>query len=464
MAGERSGNIGKEFTLSIDGLSESCLQRLEIDFKAVSRAPYTELGIGICRIHFQYPHLRGDLWSMEGGSISCIRIMLSSADHTICYEDHTAPSPKVSVSSQGKTLKLLLAFFAIWFIFSLNVSFTVSKSTIPDRSNATQPQTDPQLPVCSTDFLRQFVTDHHRYPDFIQWSPDYNSFSPVTNCRVIPQNISLCLSRKKVDKIVVYGDSQGGRYTNGLINIIKQTTGMSCDVTKRENRDASKTIDLDYFAAGNKTLRSSMTVGQAFGCTGCSGFQAQCKYGKSNLTLDIEYISVEHVTRSYLFLNESSEADTFEKFIFNVYLKKSFPDLSVFFMPMNHIKQKPMEAFVRDFPRTLLPVVKKAKPQKSDFFFIPGTAEFEETRRSQQHKYALWNGFLAVESIRQLNAELFKLLEKEILKKSSKIYSFLDLVDVTLPIPHLSVDGVHFTGQWYSAFWSVFLNVYCENN
>ncbi|ELU13428.1 hypothetical protein CAPTEDRAFT_196518 [Capitella teleta] len=390
----------------------------------------------------------------------------STSEWHTSYIQTVKNPPSVRLLWKSKSI-CLLAISAILCTCSLSVSFFPSTLRTQGTRNRSQfaalppPAFAPLLPICSNDFLRDFATKHHRYPDSINWHSNYSSFSPAS-CRVVSHNILKCLKRKKMKRIAVYGASQVKRYRLALVEALERA-GLSCDYVSQEERQPLRNIDMDYFAAGNKTLRSSMVVGQDYGCTGCSGSLTSCKYKNSSEFVMIEHISTENVNTKYLILNESIVASTFEKFIFNVHLKDSFPDLSVFFVPMNHIKQNPVWNFHHDFPRALLPVVKKAKPPQCDFFFIPGTAEFEQHRKAHNYKDMLWYGLLATDAIRRLNAELFKLLEGEVTNKKSKIYSFLDLVDVTLPVSHLSLDGVHFTPEWYSVFWKVFLDVYCQN-
>ncbi|ELU16768.1 hypothetical protein CAPTEDRAFT_211977 [Capitella teleta] len=318
-----------------------------------------------------------------------------------------------------------------------------------------------QNPVCSNEFFRKFITEHHRYPDAIKWNANYTDFSPLL-CHVRSQNIKQCMKRKNIQKIAVYGASNVNRYGLQLAETLKRI-GFVCNQTKRENRQPIHRIDLDYFAAGNKTLRSLMVAGSDYFCTGCSSYQITCK-SKDSDDVNIEFISTENVNTTKLVLKNSTVAPTYEHFIFDVYLKKSFPDLNIFFLPMNHIKRQPIERFVREFPVTLLPLVKKVKPPTSDFFFIPGTSEFEECRTggAEKYKYYLWHGLLASDAIRKLNAQLFSILETDII--NGEVSSFLDLAEVTSSLIHMCADGSHFHDKWYFIFWKVFLNVYCHED
>ncbi|ELU14731.1 hypothetical protein CAPTEDRAFT_207323 [Capitella teleta] len=365
----------------------------------------------------------------------------------------------------SRTFSWLLMLAAIYLTCCLGIYFrspTSMMSNIPDSGELHMETFSErqQSPDCSNDFFQKFFLKHHRFPDLIKWDSKYVSFSPFS-CRVISQNISQCLKRKKLRRIAVYGDSQGIRYGSHLKEILIKV-GFSCLRVKVENRSTIKNCaDLNYFAGNNTALRSTMSIGQCHVCTGCSSVEFVCKSHKLKDIIKIEYINTEQVNTTYVLLNGSTEAPTYEHFIFDVYLRDSFPDLNVFFLPMNHIKRNPVKSFVDEFPKTLLPIVKKAKSPESDFFFISGTSEFEEAREDPRWKYRLWDGLLATDAIRKLNTEMFYLLESEIINATSKIYSFLDLVDVTLPLRHLSLDGVHFKPPWYSAFWKVFLDIYC---
>ncbi|ELU09542.1 hypothetical protein CAPTEDRAFT_212556 [Capitella teleta] len=319
----------------------------------------------------------------------------------------------------------------------------------------------PKSPVCSNEFFRKFITEHHRYPDAIKWNANYTDFSPLL-CHVQSQNIEQCMKRKNIQRIAVYGASQARRYGLQLAETLKKI-GFVCNKKKEEKRKPIHRIDLDYFAAGNKTLRSLMVAGSDYICSGCSSYQITCTAKDINRdVVNIEFISTENVNTTKLVVINSTFPPTYEHFIFDIYLQKSFPDLNIFFVPMNHIKRQPIERFVREFPVTLLPLVKKVKPPTSDFFFIPGTSEFEERRKAHatDYKNRLWYGLLATDAIRKLNVELLSILESDII--NGKVSSFLDLAEITASLSHLCQDGSHFDDQWYFTFWKVFLNVYCH--
>ncbi|ELT99756.1 hypothetical protein CAPTEDRAFT_210601 [Capitella teleta] len=312
---------------------------------------------------------------------------------------------------------------------------------------------------CSNSFLRKFVQENHRYPDNIVWDKNKTLFH-LSVCRLIElASVEECLLHKSISTIAVYGDSQGWRYGHALRFHLNHEK-MPCIITAEEKRH-EKEPDLEYLSRGDNQLRARM-LPASHSCSGCSGFRAKCTSLTTNKTVNIEYIDTEDVMTNYVTLragNGSKAVSTFEKFLFEVYLKDSFPDLNVFFIPMNHIKRKPMKHFKDNFPR-LLSVIKANKPPNSEVFVISGTAESDKGRAAS-YLNRRFHGLLANDAIEKLNSELFAMLESDIVNATSKIYSFLNLMDVTLPVLCWSKDGVHFEREWYAAFWKSFFNIYC---
>ncbi|ELU01550.1 hypothetical protein CAPTEDRAFT_201810 [Capitella teleta] len=375
---------------------------------------------------------------------------------------HALGMKKTMIVFGGEGVKWVLATVGVGFFLGMILLGPTYDVTTRKRNPA---MLSNQLPDCSNDFFREFIKKHHRYPNDIQWNANYTDFSPLS-CHIRLQNIKQCLKRKQIQKIALYGASQVHRYGLQLAETFKRA-GFDCKKTKEERRKPIHRIDRDYFAAGNKSLRSKMMIGSEYVCSGCSSYQIVCKSNDFNGdVVHIEFISTENVNTTTLILKNTTVPPTYEHFIFDVYLGKSFPDLNVFFLPMNHIKRHPVERFVREFPATLLPLVKRVKPPKAEFFFIPGTSEFEESRsaKSRDYKNKLWYGLLATDAIRKLNSVLFSFLESDIMNLNSKISSFLDLTEVTASLGHLCKDGSHFDNQWYYTFWKVFLNVYCHED
>ncbi|ELU15213.1 hypothetical protein CAPTEDRAFT_187197 [Capitella teleta] len=309
--------------------------------------------------------------------------------------------------------------------------------------------------------IKKFVQEHHRYPDYILWDQKRTSFQPSA-CRLIEfASLEDCLAHSSISTIAVYGDSQGWRYGLALKGYLSRHK-MPCQFIANEKRRYMEP-DLEYLSRGNDQLRARMQP-TSHSCSSCSGFRAKCTSLSTNKTVNIEYIDTEGVMSKYVTLragNGSKAVPTFEEFIFEVYLKDSFPDLNVFFVPMNHIKHKPFEYFTYNFPR-LLSIIKANKPPHSEIYFIPGTAESEEAMTSR-YRNTLFYGVLATGAIRRLNEELFAMLEPELVNATSNIYSFLDLVEVTSPVLGWSVDGVHFDRKWYAAFWKSYFSFYCDD-
>ncbi|ELU13884.1 hypothetical protein CAPTEDRAFT_202528 [Capitella teleta] len=339
--------------------------------------------------------------------------------------------------------------------------WTTTTSTIdpPNITEANQPPvvSEKPAPNCSAEFMRNFYVHHHRYPEIIHWDDDLTLFRP-DSCKLVQADVLQCLAKKDITSIAVYGDSQGWRYGKSIIQYFRNS-GLVCEYQEFEKREG-KIPDLDYLAKYTPELRSRMVAG-AHQCRGCSGFRAKCTSGERAVT--IEYISTEEINSEVVTLTADKDitaVTSFEEFLFNIYLKDRFPDLNVFFMPMNHIKRLPLNKFTNDFPK-FLSILKNAIPPTSEFFLIPGTAEFDVIA-PVRYRGKLFNGFLANDAIRRLNTAMSLILEPELVNQTSKLSSFLDLYEVTGSVLSLADDGVHFKAEWYQVFWRVFLDVYCQ--
>ncbi|ELU17219.1 hypothetical protein CAPTEDRAFT_210510 [Capitella teleta] len=319
-------------------------------------------------------------------------------------------------------------------------------------------------PICSNQFFQKHIEQNGSYPSTVEWADNFTSFQPLA-CEIVPADIPNCLQKSRIRSIGVMGASQGRHYAVSVLAKIREA-GIPCVTLEYEHRINSKP-DLKYFARGNKTLLNNVVAGDSQNCRNCNSFRSECQLQgqlpfRRQRTLQIEYISTTKLPAQQGMARGSNKMN-YEKIIFD-YLENHFPDLNLFFIPMNHIKQSDSTAKFQSQFKHFLSKIKKRKTRRSEVYLIPGTAEFESARPPKSiYTNKRYFGHLASDRIRVLNKNMFSMLQKDILEPNSKIHSFLDLVDVTSALETLSRDGVHFQQKWYDVFIEAVLGVHCQN-
>lgn len=322
-------------------------------------------------------------------------------------------------------------------------------------------QDNQKKPICSKQFFRRYIQQNHYYPSIVEWADNFTSFQPLA-CEIVPANIPNCLQKSQIRSIGVLGDSQGKRYALSLQTKLKKA-GIACTTIEHEHHGDGK-ANVNYFARGNQTLRIKTVMGDSYKCNRCASFRSQCQLpGELQKTLRIEYISAD-LFPAQRHISLGSSNITYEEILFDSYLGNHFPDFNLFFIPMNHLKKYSAANF-RDHFEHSLSILKKRKPARSEVYLLPGTAEFESPRvPKSRYKYKRFFGLLALDQIHVLNQNMFSMLKRDIIEHTtSKIYSFLDLVNVTSSLVTLSNDGVHFQPVWYDVLIEAIMGVHCQN-
>jgi hypothetical protein len=317
-------------------------------------------------------------------------------------------------------------------------------------------------PICSNSFFREYIQKHSRYPDQVVWNKQLSAFS-FEECVFKKANVLECFKRKGINNIVVYGDSQGYRFSTFLFKVLGNR-GLKCKVTEREKSGADGHPDLSYIARGDLSLKARLVETGVHHCSSCRGHRGKCT--ARNMTVQMEYIPSEVMETKYIALNatnSSAATDNVQEMLFEVYFKNRFPDLHLEFVQMNHLKFGLDLPEFREQLQRHLALVKKTKPPKVYFGIFPGMSEFESKRKDARYKNKKVNGLLATPLIEIFNHFMFQYLKTDLLNSTSKYFSFPDLVKVTSALMKFSVDGVHFQPQVYEILLNSFIDVFCAD-
>ena len=147
---------------------------------------------------------------------------------------------------------------------------------------------------------------------------------------------------------------------------------------------------------------------------------------------------------------------------FDTCLKNRYPDVLIIFLPFNHGKYLPRK-FVPNLIKQIVIRATQNAPVNSKIFFIPTFSEYESKRTVKYYINRRYQGLLATDAIDKLNHLLFRILKPDLLKPSGKVFSFVDLVQITRQLDQWSIDGVHMQPLWYQIEMSMFLETFCNS-
>ena len=292
----------------------------------------------------------------------------------------------------------------------------------------------------------KWLTVKHNGKNVPQFQPNVCHFQwPSTEA------LRQALPRHRSSHLLLMGSSQMKRYTGGVHSVLGQT-GFKCKKMKRE-KQIDRTPDTRYFARGNMTLASMLQV-RRHHCSGCTSSLYTCTASGSDI--NVEYIGMDDILDSTVRLYDPNgrehSVETYQEFIFRMFLKGHYPDILVVSPALNHLKFKYSPAkFAMDLD-FFIGLMRLHLPQTTRVLWIPGSAENENAkRRVKNERY--WNmrveGMLASERIDLFNHILYANIEKELMNASSNIFGFLDLFQASMDRESWYTDGTHLQKAWY---------------
>lgn len=311
--------------------------------------------------------------------------------------------------------------------------------------------------ICSNEFLRNYHEHNHRLLEDVNWTK--KELFGSSACQFIPSNIRECFIKKNISSIFIMGDSQGSRYARCLEDAIANHS-MKCGGHIIEYQQG-KMPSIEYFSKG---FMEDQFIVKKHSCKGCASFHKECHWNKSTLT-SIEYTAMEFLDDRTVTLKPHPNAENISftyEFLLKVYLRNRFPDLIIFFLPMNHIKQRKTLEDFRGNLTSFLALYKEVRKPNSMLYFMPGTAE-SDSRRARAWKNRTFFDMRPNDRIYLLNKAAFNVLEKDLLDSDSRIHIFFGLFNASRSAMYLNVDGVHFKPMWYQVVINSFISTLCQS-
>ncbi len=309
---------------------------------------------------------------------------------------------------------------------------------------------------CSTSLFREYYTACGYFPTGGRWETvPYNGenitkFQP-TACHFQWPNtekLRLSLNLQKSIHLVLMGSSQMLRYSKGVIAVL-QKVGYRCSLIQNEHQ-VDRTPDGSYFRRKNIRVSGKLQV-RPHHCSGCVSSIHSCTTSWGSI--DVEYIAMDDIldstVRLYNRQSREKSIETYQEYVFRLFLKDRYPDVLVISPTLNHVKFKDSVgkfALDMDYLRGLMSLY---LPRQTQIIWIPGMGESEKTRNSKQYLFKRVDGVLASTKIDQLNHILYAKTEHQLLNASSGISGFLDLYQASLDRGDWYKDGVHLQQVWY---------------
>lgn len=350
--------------------------------------------------------------------------------------------------------------------------------------------TDPNYPPpqCSLPFLRQFAREHHTYPtvvfntinsSFTDNQVQQLSASASASCwfpsRFDKRQVSTAWLNKKINKILILGDSNGARYFYSALGFIKQTTIWTCNTVKSENLRVHFLPDASYFVREPDILMEHIKIRER-DCSSCMSSLALCKQSNRNgvttATLYIEYIALEF-TKDLEISTERSQwtenstcidgkmcehSASSQEFIFKEYLHGQYPDVLFYFTSSHEIARfrarnlRSNYEYLFSMMDMYLPSNAKAifmNVPKVNFKLLP------KVWQNAQYDVELLD---ANEALQRQNKIMYEVLEKYLVADDRHWYVFPNLFDSSTATDHMyEEDGVHMITEWYAYFMGALL-------
>ncbi len=355
-------------------------------------------------------------------------------------------------------------------IFKLSqYRFTSSVSFLPLITIET-----PVIPVkCSLPFLRQFAASHHEYPTIYfdtvnkpltveQLQQLSTSASCWFSSQFDKRNVFTAWSNKSIQRILVLGDSNGGRYFNAIIQFM-QSAKWSCKIMKKEKLRAKTYPDASYFVREPFIKLKHIKI-RFRDCASCLSTLEWCTIpnGKGGMKeLWIEYIAVEFILDAEVTTHRTLWSHTCEhgqmcehststqEFIFKEYLHGQYPDVVFYFASCHDMVRHKLRYMRQNFgflfelmdiylPINTTAIFMNLHKQKLSLISSPWKeARYDDGKLNCNDAAVVQNKIM------------YESLEKYLLSRDRLWYAFPSLFDNTNATDHLYEDNIHRTDDWY---------------
>ena len=339
------------------------------------------------------------------------------------------------------------------------------------------------LPLCNFNFLKYHALSAQEFATipFDQLGQSKNvserQQSKPANCTFFDERITVkhhenesqCIRLQNISSILLMGDSNGRRYADALVEILKKT-GWKCTAVKKEN--ARNIFDPDpIYYVKEPNIKLEHIRYHPKECKGCKSVLKKCKR-QGRKTLMVEFLSTQYFidtevttmrTRRSTCSDQTfcEHSDTHQEFIFREYLVGRYPDV-VFFFASDHDKNRHTLKRIKLAAEYFFSIVESYLP--ADSYFIAMNLMKQLTNLQPK----IWrdavyefNNLTTNELLKHENKIIFDVMKSRLVDPKLNWYAFPSLFDESTTTDHMYVDGVHRTSDWYSYIARCLLQLIC---
>ena len=322
--------------------------------------------------------------------------------------------------------------------------------------------------VCTLQYLTRYAEHFGKYPTMpFNQIGLATSTAPVGNysCwfpdQYVRQNVTSCEMKKNVSKIVILGDSNGIRYWNALIGLLR-IDGWNCTTVKEEQPTEPGIPDPTYFVR-KPTIPLEDIRFRTRDCHGCISTLGQCSLGEKQL--EIEYLALEFMLDSEVTtmrkisskcagLIYCPHADTYQEFIFREYLADRYPDVLLFFTSIHDIIRHTLK-HIKLSANFFFNLVESYMPPDSYVIIMDGMKRDSTDSRRYENKWT------ANEMQVLHNNIVYETVYSRLINPQLHWYAFPTLFDNSTTTNHMYADYVHRTPAWYTSVTGYLLQLLC---
>lgn len=373
----------------------------------------------------------------------------------------------------SETKPICLAFDKL----SSNVTNTTRKgcsmSVFTSRNPKDYYSQNSSCPLCTSALFKDYYRTHSAfisdgYWDVLasgnEWSATFRPpFCSFTHRDLDSNFIMDCFSRRRVRKIVTFGDSNGRRTFFGLKAILATTGIKQCELVKEEEDNYFTNISY-YLPAGTNIPSGYVSIGKR-GCHSCNGRQFRCFYEKKDLSGLSRNTSIvlEHLPLSRIFDSSVRIVNSIagfkptnytQEFLFRDYLGQTGqPDVVIIVTPFIHEVFAGLEKHgklgLKVMIRNLVAILKKYLPTSTQVYWVPSQFIF---------------GGSALAAVRRCNQDLYEALKAEVGAEGDSMHGTFDLLSMSCPLVELSLgnDPYHMHPKWYEVIGKHLLELHCH--
>ncbi|ELT87459.1 hypothetical protein CAPTEDRAFT_223185 [Capitella teleta] len=349
--------------------------------------------------------------------------------------------------------------------YQVKLNATILNRSLP-RDSKDDAKTEAIKPLCTEKLFKEYFKKKHTLPTnahLVVSKVLKQAYMLLDMCAFNFRNTTVagCLEKKGVRKLTVLGDMHARQYAMAIMRIFANSS-FECDMIRKEKivysdgHNKSTVPDKEYYShrsygqwstaelglRNNKQWRSSMHT--CFALTKDSSIHS----------LNIEYLNMMNLTSKLLTLRgwtEGTSADTYEEFLFKIYLRDNFPDVLVIVLPEDHRRQvlPEQKAAIKAF----VEIVKQYVPASTRVVWVPATAEVE--RKKQKKKKPI------SEATFRRNMFLYRTIESDVLLSNASHSTFINLYNASMPWTGSGQNGL-LPQKWYEAVMTSLLAIPCN--